>query len=199
MPELPANLPPANPPPVTAVAAELAKRLDLANCEYALGGAIALAYWSEPRGTVDVDVSLFISAVDPSQTIDVLHRIDADFDADAVRTSIETHGFCRVRFMGRVLDVFLPIAMIYEPGRLRRQRVNIDGYEAMIWDAETLCVFKMMFFRRKDLADLESILLTQGKSLDRSWIEQQLIAMYGQRDPRIGQWRELAAESEPEN
>lgn len=53
----------------------------------------------------------------------------------------------------------------------------------------------MMFFRRKDLADLESILLTQGASLDRSWIEQQLIAMYGQRDPRIGQWRELAAES----
>jgi predicted nucleotidyltransferase len=185
---------PANLPPVTTVAAELARRLDRAHCEYALGGAIALAYWSEPRGTVDVDVSLFISAVDPSQTIDVLRRINAEFDASSVQTSIETHGFCRVRFMGRVLDVFLPIAMIYEPGRLRRQRVNIDGYEAMIWDAETLCVFKMMFFRRKDLADLESILLTQGAALDRSWIEQQLIAMYGQRDPRIGQWRELVAE-----
>ena len=65
---------------------------------------------------------------------------------------------------------------------------------AFVWDAETLCVFKMMFFRRKDLTDIESILLAQGASLDRPWVEKSLIDLYGQRDPRIGQWRELVAE-----
>jgi hypothetical protein len=72
----------------------------------------------------------------------------------------------------------------------------LGAREAYVWDAETLCVFKMMFFRRKDLADVEAILRSQGPALDHDWVEQQLLAMYGQRDPRISQWRELVAETE---
>lgn len=54
-----------------------------------------------------------------------------------------------------------------------------------------------MFFRRKDVADVEAIIRVQGKSLDRNWIRQQLVAMYGERDPRIAQWDELAAADAP--
>jgi hypothetical protein len=55
-----------------------------------------------------------------------------------------------------------------------------------------------MFFRRKDLADVESILRVQGANLDLSWIESQLIEMYGSRDPRISQWKELVDETREE-
>jgi hypothetical protein len=72
--------------------------------------------------------------------------------------------------------------------------VPLANGHALIWDAETLCVFKMMFFRRKDLTDVEAILLAQGEALDRQWIETSLVDLYGQRDPRINQWRELVAE-----
>ena len=38
-------------------AKQLAAALDEAGCEYALGGAIALGFWTAPRGTLDVDVT----------------------------------------------------------------------------------------------------------------------------------------------
>ena len=61
----------------------------------------------------------------------------------------------------------------------------------MVWDAESLAVFKMMFFRRKDLADVEQILRTQGIGFDRAWVGEQLVAIYGPRDPRLAQWDDL--------
>lgn len=56
MPDRLANPPTA--PDSYQVAEELAARLEAANCDYALGGAIALGFWSGPRGTLDVDVTL---------------------------------------------------------------------------------------------------------------------------------------------
>jgi hypothetical protein len=52
----------------------------------------------------------------------------------------------------------------------------------------------MMFFRRKDIADVEQILRTQGKELDRGWIHERLLELYSARDPRISQWQELVNE-----
>ncbi|MGO8747399.1 MAG: hypothetical protein ACLQNE_15555 [Thermoguttaceae bacterium] len=68
----------------------------------------------------------------------------------------------------------------------------------LIWDAETLAVFKMMFFRRKDLADVEQILRTQRAGFDRAWVQEQLVEMYGVRDPRVAEWDELVREIEIE-
>lgn len=181
--------------PVTEIAAQLAERLEAAGCEYAFGGAIALGYWTEPRGTIDVDVTLYLSVDDVSQTIAMLRRVGVQFIEASAKESLEQHGFCRVEFLSRRLDVFLPIASFYDAAKRRRRRVVMGPREAYIWDAETLCVFKMMFFRRKDLVDVESILRNQGPALDRAWIEQALLDLYGQRDPRINQWRELAAEA----
>jgi hypothetical protein len=90
--------------------------------------------------------------------------------------------------------VFLPIVPFYEQARQRRKQVLVGDQPIMIWDAETLCVFKMMFFRRKDLADVEQILRMGGPQLDRDWVLDQLIDLYGRRNPRISPWRELARE-----
>jgi hypothetical protein len=43
----------------------------------------------------------------------------------------------------------------------------------------------MMFFRRKDLADAEQVLRSQGITFDRAWVREQLASMHGTRDPRI--------------
>lgn len=66
----------------------------------------------------------------------------------------------------------------------------------MIWDAESLIVFKLMFFRRKDVADVEGILRVQHGRLDLAWVRHWLVELYGLRDPRVGQWDELLAELE---
>lgn len=192
MPESPANLP--NSPDSYQVAEELAARLEAAGCEYALGGAIALGFWAEARNTLDVDVTLYLPLDDPMGCMQLLDKIGCEFDPRRTEETLKEHTFCQVQLLGVRLDVFLPMSSFYEPAKTRRREVPLGSRQAYVWDAETLCVFKMMFFRRKDLVDIQSILRSQGELFDREWVETSLIELYGQRDPRINQWRELVAE-----
>jgi hypothetical protein len=156
-----------------------------------LGGAIALGYWGAPRGTVDVDVTLYMPPERPSESIWLLQDIGCEFSPTKAAESLREHGFCRVTFAGMDVDVFLPMVPFYESARARRKRVELGGQSVVVWDAESLAVFKMMFFRRKDLADIEQILRAQGKQFDRLWVREQLAGMYGPRDPRLSGWDDL--------
>jgi hypothetical protein len=175
------------------VAEELAARLEAAGCEYALGGAIALGFWAEARGTLDVDVTLYLPLDDSTGCTQMLKEIGCEFDQKRTLDMLKQHNFCQVSLLGIRLDVFLPMSSFYDAAKARRRKVPIGNRQGYIWDAETLCVFKMMFFRQKDLVDIQSILRSQGTSLDRSWIEKSLLELYGSRDPRITRWREFTA------
>jgi hypothetical protein len=176
------------------VAEELTARLEAARCEYALGGAIALGFWAEPRGTLDVDVTLYLPLDPPTRCVELLTQIGCQVDRRRTEDMLSEHNFCQVQFLGIRLDVFLPMSDFYEAAKARRRQVPIGRQQAYIWDAETLCVFKMMFFRQKDLVDVQSVLRSQRDLLDRDWVEKSLLELYGKRDPRITRWRELAAE-----
>jgi hypothetical protein len=180
---------------VDEVAREVAAAVEAAGFEYALGGAIALSYWAGPRGTLDVDVTLFIPATQPTTCVRLLQSIGCTLDASRAIASLAEHNFCQIEFGGRRLDVFLPNSAFYEEARSRRRQVKLVGQGVWVWDAETLCVFKMMFFRLKDLADVEEILRVQGDRLDRGWVLRQILAIYGQRDPRAARWEELVRET----
>lgn len=179
-----------------AIAAQqLAARLEELHQPYAIGGAIALGYWADPRGTLDVDLTLFLPPDQPAECVRVLQDLGCDFNSAETMVSLREHGFCRVTWNGTRVDVFLPLIEFYELARQRRQQVALGDQPIVIWDAATLAVFKMMFFRRKDLADVEQILRTQGSQLDRSWVRDQLVNLYSVRDPRISQWDELDRET----
>ncbi len=179
-------------------AADVAKRvsakLAAGGCDYAIGGAIALGYWAEPRGTIDVDFTLFIPPDKPGECVWLLQELGCELNTSDALRSLNEHGFCRVSYAGLRVDVFLPTVPFYEDARKRRQLVDLGGQEILIWDAETLVVFKMMFFRRKDIVDVEQVLRIQGASLDCIWIRERLAEIYGKRDPRISQWDDLVAE-----
>ncbi len=159
-----------------------------------MGGAIALGYWGPPRGTFDVDITIYLAPERPSDCVWLLQDIGCKFSAAEAAQSLREHGFCRVIFNGLDLDVFLPVVPFYETARKRRRRVELGDQPIVIWDAESLAVFKMMFFRRKDLADIEQILRTQGRQFDRLWVREQLADMYGTGDPRVSVWDDLVRE-----
>lgn len=175
-------------------AKQIAAALDGVGCEYALGGAIALGFWTAPRGTLDVDVTLFLPPDKPTQCVRILQQIGCEVSAAESLESLTRHGFCQVALLGRRIDVFLPLLPFYEEARRRRKQVTLSGQPVMIWDAESLCVFKMMFFRRKDIADVEQMMRAQGKEFDRGWVRERLIELYSVHDPRISQWQELVNE-----
>jgi hypothetical protein len=159
---------PSLPPQAVTVSRQLAAQLEERGQEYAIGGAIALGFWAAPRGTLDVDLTLFLPAEKPSQCVWLLQDLGCEVASGAAIESLREHGFCRVTHSGLNVDVFLPTFDFYATAKTRRKRVQLDEQKVWIWDAETLAVFKMMFFRRKDLADVEQILRTQGQQLDRA-------------------------------
>jgi hypothetical protein len=160
MPDVSSDLPPDR--DAANVAEELAARLHAADCDYAIGGALALGYWTQARGTLDVDVTLFLPPAEISACVRLLQKLDCQFNATKAQQSLRQHGFCQVRFLDFRVDVFLPFVDFHEVAKPRRKKVPLGNQQVFVWDAESLCVFKMMFFRRKDLADVEAMLKTQG-------------------------------------
>jgi hypothetical protein len=185
-------------PRAPQVAAELARRLDEAGVEYALGGAIALAFAGEPRATIDVDMTLFVVPPEPVPCVDVLDQIGCTLRRQTALDSLAEHGFCRVAFEGMQIDVFLPTIPFHEAARRRRVRVKLVGQSCWVFSPETLVVLKLMFFREKDFMDVRQILRIQGPALDRVWVREQLVEIFGERDPRVAAWDELAAEVPPD-
>ena len=184
---------PEPPADASEVAERLAAQLNIRGCEYALGGAIALNYWANPRGTMDVDLTLFLPPEQPAEVIWQLGEIGCEVNATDAAASLREHGFCQCQYGSIRVDVFVPKIPFYESARQRRRNVLLGNERVMVWDAETLSVFKMMFFRRKDVADVEQILKNQP-SLERAWVRDHLVEMYGNRDARIAQWDELVSE-----
>jgi len=185
----------SEPQDVVDVARQLGLALDQQGQDYALGGAIALGYWATPRGTLDVDLTLFLPPDKPGECIWLLQDIGCNVVATEAQKFIAEHGFCRATFGEFRVDVFLPTAPFYQVARGRRRRVDLEGQPVMIWDAECLTVFKMMFFRDKDLVDIKEMLRTQGDDFDRTWVRDQLKTTFGKRDPRLTRWDEIATDT----
>jgi hypothetical protein len=118
--------------------------------------------------------------------------IGCEVDENEARTLMREHSFLRAHHDKFRLDVFLPNIPFYEVARQRRKGVNLEGQTVMVCDAETLTVFKMLFFREKDFADVVQVLRTQGTAFDREWVRQQLLDICGKHDLRVARWDEIA-------
>jgi hypothetical protein len=123
-----------NESPINAstIARQLAALLQTRKLDYALGSAIALGYWGVPRGTIDVDVTLYLPADHPSECLWLLQEIGCEFSAAEALGSLREHGFCRVTFAGIDINVFLPIVPFYEAARTRRKCVELSEQQILI-------------------------------------------------------------------
>ena len=67
--------------------------------------------------------------------------------------------------------------------------------DTSVWflSAEALSFFKMMFFRGKDLVDLERLISNQGPRLDAPYVRRWLVETMGEEDERVRKWDELCA------
>ncbi len=183
--------------PLTApeIARGIADRLDERGIPYAIGGAIALGYYAAPRATVDVDVNVFVP---PATGLD--HALDAlcaaSFVPSADRATLDRQALADGQFRGTIgnmrVDVFVPAISYYAELADRRRQVPLLGRPVWILGAEDLVVLKLMFYRRKDLADIEAILRDQGAALDRGFVRTKLAELVGPADERLGAFADIA-------
>lgn len=154
--------------------------LEDAGISHAFGGALALAYVAEPRGTADIDVNVFLPPDDLDRVVAAL----ADLGYRPEQAPEDRLPIAGIRFAHEVepfpLDVFPSLHERYREAE-RRRVVHPFGRgdnRLPFLSAEDLCVFKLSFGRPKDWIDLRAV-ADAGPALDVDYIEAQLVALRG--------------------
>ncbi len=184
---------PSLPEKVTAIDAALSA----ARIPHAFGGALALAYYAEPRATIDVDVNLF---VDPEQADAVAAALTPlGIEPNPDRAALERDGQSRWRWGRTPVDLFFANDPIHDAMRDRVRKVEFGDDRIPILSPEHLLLCKVAFDRPKDWVDIEQmVLLTPG--LDRAEIDHWLDRILDEPDERRSRLAELLddrGETEP--
>ncbi len=176
----------------------IARALESEGLAHALGGALALGAHGVPRGTIDVDVNVFVEEGELPRLIGILRSLGIAIDEPTALSSAARDGMFTGGWSGMRVDVFVPsIPFSDEAARTRVRLTNPDGESVWFLSAEALAVFKLLFFRPKDQADLERLVAVQGGDLDRSYVRRWLVDMMGEDDARVRLWDDLAGRFPP--
>jgi len=190
-------------PDPAGVALELVRALEAAGIPCAIGGSIALGLWGVPRGTKDADLNAFVGEDRYEELLTTLEAAGCRGPDDAPWTPALREAFLRqaregdtaiVWRSGFRVDVFVPSIPFYAEAAATVRRVDIEGQPVPVLSPEALSVFKLLFFRDKDLVDLRRLVARQGARLDADYVRERLVEMVGDDDDRIAAWAAIVRE-----
>lgn len=153
-----------------------------ATIPHAFGGAIALAYATlDPRGTSDIDINVFVPA---ERCEPALEALPEGVDVGA-RTAeeIARDGQARIWWDRTPIDLFFDYVPIHEQAARNARMVPFAGSEIPVLGPVELAVFKAMFDRTRDWADIEA--MVSARSLDVEAVREGLRAMVPDDDHRF--------------
>lgn len=132
---------------------------------HAFGGAIALAYWTlDPRGTSDIDVNIFVAAADCSRALRSLP--DGIARPAGTEQVVARDGQVRLWWDQTPVDLFFDYVPVHADAARHRRTVPFSGTRIPILGPVELAVFKAMFDRTRDWADIEAMLTADTLDLD---------------------------------
>lgn len=172
--------------------------LRMAKIPHALGGALALAYYAEPRATIDIDLNLFVPAELWERVFDALSPLGVE-TAGTDTEALLRDGQCRLWWGDNPVDLFFAYDPIHEEMRRDTRRYPFADETLPFLSPVHLAVCKAMFDRPKDWIDIEQMLVAND-DLELAAIEGWLAKMVGPDDLRLGRLRELRSDQprEPE-
>jgi len=132
---------------------------------HAFGGAIALAYWTQdPRGTSDIDVNVFVPATDAARVLAALPEGIAQPPGTA--ETIAREGQIRLWWDETPVDLFFDYEPVHADAARHRRPMPFEGTQIPVLGPVELAVFKAMFDRTRDWADIEAMIAAGTLDLD---------------------------------
>ncbi len=163
--------------------------LEGADIEHAFGGALALAWCTErARGTIDIDVNVFVDQAEASRVVAALPAAVAVADEDVERLARD--GQVRLWWDATPVDVFMNTTEFHEQAAARARSEQFVGHQVPFLGCSDLAVFKAFFNRTKDWADLEEMVAAGTLDVDR--VLGVLVRYLGPSDERVDRLRSLA-------
>jgi hypothetical protein len=136
---------------------EIHHALAAAGVPHAFGGAIALAYCTEePRGTRDLDVNVF---TDVDRAPEVLACLPAGIGvSEADLAAIQGDGQVRLWWDDTPVDLFFDVHEFHLRVAGDVREVPFADDRIPVLGCTALAVFKVLFNRTRDWADIEAML-----------------------------------------
>jgi len=162
--------------------------LNAAGFPHAFGGAIALAYCTEePRGTRDLDVNVFVGADRAKEVLDSLPEAVSVTQADRRRARNE--GQVRVMWDNTPIDLFFDLDEFHHQVAAEVVEVPFEDTTIPVLGCGALVVFKAMFNRTRDWADIEAMF--EAGAVNGSHALKTLRALLGESDPAVARLQDL--------
>lgn len=131
--------------------------LNQSDIPHAFGGAIALAYCTkEPRGTRDLDVNVFVA---PDRADEVFEAMPAGVRiTQTASRDVAREGQVRLMWDETPVDLFFAVHDFHQDAARTVVEVPFEGTTIPVISCDALIVFKAMYDRTRDWADIEAIL-----------------------------------------
>jgi hypothetical protein len=163
--------------------------LDAARIPHAFGGALALAYYAEPRATIDIDVNVFVTT---ERSDDVRAALEPLGVVPGDESKLKRDGQSRWRWDETPVDLFFDNDPIHEAMRGAIRRVPFGEDRIPILGPEHLLICKVAFDRTKDWLDIEQM-LTAVDEFDEAEVWRWVNRLLDADDPRRVRLEELIA------
>ena len=165
------------------------RALESARIPHAFGGALALAYYAEPRATIDIDVNVFVT---PDRSEDVRSALEPLGIVPGGERALRRDGQSRWRWDATPVDLFFSNDPIHDAMRSAIRRVPFGDERIPILGPEHLLICKLVFDRPKDWIDIEQMLVLVD-DLDEAEIRRWVDRMLAKDDPRLERLKKLLA------
>ncbi|MDQ3758351.1 MAG: hypothetical protein M3331_00170 [Actinomycetota bacterium] len=171
----------------------LDRALSGARIPHAFGGALALAYYAEPRTTIDVDVNVFISPRRHEEVAAALAPLGVRPNPDPA--ALLRDGQARWLWEETPVDLFFSNDPIHDAMQAAIKTVPFGEELIPILAPEHLLVCKAAFDRPKDWLDIEQM-VAASPSLNRREVWKWLDRIAGPQDARRARLEKLLPSDE---
>jgi hypothetical protein len=130
--------------------------LDSVGVPHQFGGAIALAWYRNPRATTDIDLNLTLPPDAAEPILRMLVRLGVTVTAED-RERIAADGQARLDWDGSFLDVFFATFDLHFEMAEHARVVRFGAVDIPILAPEDLIICKTVFDRPKDWLDMEEM------------------------------------------
>ena len=181
-----------NEPPLDEKVVGVHGALDDAKVPHAFGGALALAYYAEPRATIDIDINVFVTPDHADRALEPLRGLGAD-EGRVAAGRVARDGQVRIHWGTTPLDLFFSYDPFHDACAQSARTVPFGDVPIPILAPEHLLVCKVAFDRPKDWLDIEQMLVTTAGELDLAEVRRWVKRFVGEDDARTRKLDEAIA------
>jgi hypothetical protein len=144
---------------------------------YMLVGGFAVAYWGYPRQSIDIDVVVDLDEDKLALFLKRAARSGFVFDENEIRTVVRVGNRFVMELDDFRIDCWIPRTPAEKDALARRRGKRLFGRSLSLISAEDLIIAKLLVGRARDLEDVKTVLVRQGRKLNKSYLDRRAAAV----------------------